>query len=62
MIGDRGLISRTENQGLNWEEVSSGYDDVNLKDIAFFNENDGLIIGEGGMVLISSDGGFNWQK
>ncbi|EPR69671.1 YCF48-related protein [Cyclobacterium qasimii] len=52
----------TENQGINWLTVTSGVANYNLKDVLFFNENDGVIVGERGLVLITSTGGLDWKK
>jgi photosystem II stability/assembly factor-like uncharacterized protein len=60
-VGDAGFISRTLDSGINWEQVSGSNTTVDLRDIAFFEQQVGIVIGKGGHLGWSS-GGQTWEK
>ncbi|KXK52135.1 MAG: glycosyl hydrolase family 88 [Chlorobi bacterium OLB5] len=67
LVGQDGLIMRTEDGGLNWLVQSSGITNVlNSNDYASFYDNDGelvklqIAVGENGIILKSVDNGVNW--
>lgn len=60
-VGNGGFISRTIDSGINWEQVSNSNTTVDLKDIAFFELQVGIVIGKSGHLGWSS-GGQTWEK
>ena len=59
IVGDGGIILKTEDKAKNWKIISSGTT-KNLNSIDFFNEKVGFIAGDEGLALISLDGGETW--
>jgi photosystem II stability/assembly factor-like uncharacterized protein len=59
-IGRAGLILKTYDGGLNWDEQDSGLDTV-LWDIVMHDNTSGCIAGNYGVVL-KTDDGVNWQE
>ena len=75
MVGIDGLVLRTEDAGRTWEvqhghPEASGVEDISFADAlknpgmyAVRVEGDrGVIVGDVGMVLTSSDGGRTWMR
>lgn len=62
--GYLGVIYRSDDFGLNWEEISSLNPAIHT--IAFDEESDernfGIIAGDDGYISVSSDGGLNWNR
>jgi photosystem II stability/assembly factor-like uncharacterized protein len=52
-------IYKTTDEGNNWQELA--VNDFSLNSICFNNENIGLAVGKDGVVIRSTDGGFNWD-
>jgi serine/threonine-protein kinase len=50
------------NSGKNYEWYSILDKDYSLNDIVFLNENDGFIIGSGGLILNTINGGKKWER
>ncbi len=68
LVGQDGLIMRTEDGGLNWLVQSSGITNVlNSNDFMSFYDEDGeevklhIAVGENGIILLSVDNGANWS-
>ena len=59
-VTNLGEIYLTSNSGETWEEINSGLE-TSLNDIDFFNQTMGLIVGDGGIILGSLDGGASWE-
>lgn len=59
-LGGGQVIFRTSNGGLTWTE-SPAVSDACLYDVMFLSSTLGLCVGEGGLVLRSTDGGFSWS-
>lgn len=60
-VGDGGLIIRSSDGGVSWQQVSSGVK-TDLKHVQFINESRGWAVGEQGIILYSEDGGQSWNK
>tara|TARA_B100000945_G_scaffold185224_1_gene148504 strand:+ start:3327 stop:5714 length:2388 start_codon:yes stop_codon:yes gene_type:complete len=50
----------TEDEGAECN-LASGFDDINFLGVSFLDSENGLISGEGGSIMASSDGGSNWE-
>ncbi len=59
--GDRGILLRTINSGVNWIQIYSGTS-KNLQAMTFPSQYSGYIVGDSGLVLKTSDGGNNWTN
>jgi photosystem II stability/assembly factor-like uncharacterized protein len=58
-VGDEGVIQRTED-GLSWTQVKTlGTDD--LREVFFFDDNKGWIVGASGTIMYTSDAGKTWN-
>ena len=60
-VGDGGLIIRSSDGGVSWQQVLSGVK-TDLKHVQFINELRGWAVGEQGIILYSEDGGLSWNK
>jgi photosystem II stability/assembly factor-like uncharacterized protein len=58
-VGSGGLLYRSFNGGIDWQEKNSGTE-KDLKAVYFVDEHKGWIAGEG-VVLKSTDGGESWE-
>ena len=58
-VTNLGEIYLTSDSGETWDEINSGLE-TSLNDIDFFNQTMGLIVGDGGVILGSLDGGASW--
>ncbi|MBK8946647.1 MAG: T9SS type A sorting domain-containing protein [Ignavibacteriae bacterium] len=45
-----------------WKEISKSFTNSTITDIDFCDENNGLIVGSNGLILMTSDNGINWNK
>jgi len=59
IVGDGGIILKTEDKARTWRIIQSGTT-KNMNSIAFFGQNVGLIAGDEGLALITLDGGETW--
>jgi photosystem II stability/assembly factor-like uncharacterized protein len=59
VVGNKGLLLRTENAGGSWTKVATKTDRA-LNDVTFVGEK-GWIVGQGGMILHSGDAGNTWN-
>ncbi|MES2516517.1 MAG: YCF48-related protein [Bacteroidota bacterium] len=59
-ISSNVLMMSTDN-GVNWSQVSV-YGNASYNDITFSSTNNGWIVGSGGILLKSIDGGSSWQS
>lgn len=61
ICGDDGLLLKVSKSDFTVEKVDT---DVNtdLKSISFYNDLKGVIVGELNTILITNDGGINWEK
>lgn len=59
IAGTGGEIYRTLD-GNSWTNLTTGTT-ANLKDISFKDANNGIAVGENGIMLMTSDGGNNWN-
>ncbi|MBW2370506.1 MAG: hypothetical protein JRH15_21755, partial [Deltaproteobacteria bacterium] len=61
MVGSRGKIFRTENNGKKWKKID-GNVRKNLYSVSFPDPMNGWISGQSGVILRSRDGGRTWEK
>jgi photosystem II stability/assembly factor-like uncharacterized protein len=59
VVGNSGLVLKTTNAGLNWENTPTNQS-IKLNDLYFFNDEIGLAVGENGTVIKTFNGGLNW--
>ena len=73
MIGNNGALNTTTNGGTTWQtgNVSSSlckstnlqrFINEDLNSICFYDENYGIIVGNGGTILATYDGGATWNE
>jgi photosystem II stability/assembly factor-like uncharacterized protein len=61
LLALRGTILRTEDGGLNWEKVSSAFNETLMR-VDLPMTRMGTVVGHGGTILRSSDRGRNWIR
>ncbi len=61
ICGDNGLLLKVDKTNFSIEKINSGVE-TNLKSISFFNSLKGVIVGELNTILVTKDGGINWDK
>ena len=62
IVGDNGTLLRVRKHDFYVERIEIGFDDRNLKSISFFNNLNGVAIGDLNTILITEDGGLNWKR
>ena len=60
IVGDLGVILKTEDGGNTWQHQSSGTN-RDLFGLYFVNEKQGWVVGDGGLILHTQDGGQDWK-
>jgi photosystem II stability/assembly factor-like uncharacterized protein len=61
VVGDGGVIIKTDNSGSAWTPQNSG--SINqLNKVMFIDANNGLCVGHNGTILKTTDGGTNWTS
>lgn len=60
VVGDNGVIMRSEDAGLTWNYVPSGTREV-LLDVHFFDKKEGFAVGTQGVCIYTNDGGQTWS-
>lgn len=58
-VGNRGIVFRFD--GVRWTQISIGIN-IDLTDIYFLDEYFGYIIGNGGLIMRTTDGGLTWIR
>lgn len=61
IVGDGGIILKSEDKARTWKIVQSGTV-KNLNSVDFFDSNVGFIAGDEGMALVTLDGGETWLE
>ncbi|MBN3581277.1 T9SS type A sorting domain-containing protein [Algoriphagus aestuarii] len=61
IVGDGGVILKSEDMAKTWRAISSGITE-NLNSVDFWDENIGMIVGDNGLTLQTKDGGENWLQ
>jgi photosystem II stability/assembly factor-like uncharacterized protein len=60
-VGTRGVILMSTDSGLRWTQAATPVS-VTLTSLAFPDAQNGWVVGHGGIVLHSADGGATWQR
>jgi photosystem II stability/assembly factor-like uncharacterized protein len=58
-VGERGIIAVSDDEGRSWRQIPSPVS-VTLTAVRFADPRNGVIVGHGGVVLTTSDGGATW--
>lgn len=61
IVGEFGLVLRTDDGGATWNADKYGADLPQLYDVVFQNDSDGWIAGQLGTLMRTSDGGRSWN-
>lgn len=61
ITGNKGLILKTQNGGINWTKVSTNTNEI-IFDLAFFDSQRGVAVGWNGTILTTTNGGNTWIK
>ncbi len=61
VVGERGAIYITPDNGETWTAVPSGTSET-LTAVAFSDDSHGWAVGHGGMVLATRNGGLSWRR
>lgn len=61
MVGDNGLIVKTDDMAKSFKIIDSGTDQ-DLLSVDFFDENYGFVSGKEGFTLVTKDGGNSWTQ
>ena len=61
IVGEFGLVLRTDDGGTTWNADKYGADLPQLYDVVFQNDSDGWIAGQLGTLMRTSDGGRSWN-
>jgi photosystem II stability/assembly factor-like uncharacterized protein len=62
-VGGSGSISFSSNSGVSWSSRTvSGYGTTRFNSTTLIDVNNGYIVGDGGLLLVTTDGGLNWTK
>ena len=60
-VGERGLIAYSDNAGKEWVQASVPVSST-LTSIYFTDEKNGWVVGHGGVILHTKNGGMTWEK
>lgn len=60
-VGANGLILRTDNGGGTWTRLDAGFDNHHLYGIAWLSVERLAMVGERGLIAVSSDAGRRWR-
>jgi len=61
VIGNQGMILKTDNGGTSWQNISTGISG-NFKKIDFLNDTVGFIVAGNATLLKTTDGGISWDS
>ena len=57
------IYSFSSNNGVSWSSRTiSGYSSTKFNSTTLVDLNNGYIVGDGGLLLVTNDGGLNWTK
>jgi len=62
ITGDFGTLIQSIDGGANWKRVNIGLNKNHINDILFVDKQNGIIIGDNGMIRYSEDGGETWRS
>ncbi len=62
-VGDFGIVTKTDNGGIDWDtkSISSDYSGI-LRKMSFVNNYNGWVVADGGIIFKTIDGGSTWQR
>lgn len=61
-VGVTGEIFRSIDNGINWNLQWQDPDSSALEDVEFFDEHNGIVVGDNGLILSTTDGGLTWEE
>jgi len=61
ITGNKGLILKTMNGGINWYKVITNTHDI-IFDLSFFDLKRGIAVGWNGTIIMTSNGGETWAR
>ncbi|MES9949005.1 MAG: YCF48-related protein [Candidatus Thiodiazotropha sp.] len=62
VVGRKGRIIRTDDGGNNWMIQKTPVSHVHLQDIATWDERSAIVVGDLGVVMVTSDSGASWRR
>jgi photosystem II stability/assembly factor-like uncharacterized protein len=62
VAGDYQAIFISDNGGQSWHSPNNLFTQNHVYDIRFFNGNDGILVGENGMIMRTMNGGLSWYS
>ena len=60
VTGEYGYVNQTKDCGYNWLETRPAYDTINS--MKFRDKDHGVLVGGSGTLVVTSDGGENWEQ
>jgi len=60
VTGEFGYVIKTKDCGYNWRETRPAYDTINS--LKFRDKENGVAVGGSGTIMVTSDGGDNWEQ
>lgn len=60
IAGEFGLVLRSEDRGASWKVAHKG--EESIFDVTFNGRDEGIAVGQSGLVLATGDGGRNWRR
>ena len=64
-VGEKGLVQVSTDDGDTWAQPDRGYPEffTFIRNVTFApDDEEGFMVGQGGMILKTTDGGANWQQ
>ncbi|UCF62767.1 MAG: T9SS type A sorting domain-containing protein [bacterium] len=58
--GEGARILKSSDAGNSWQDISPAFASVNFNDLVFFDSLTGVVVGDNGTFLRTTDGGGNW--
>lgn len=61
-VGERGIVLLSDDNALSWRQARAVPVSTTLTAVSFADDRNGWVVGHGGVILHSSDGGETWSK